>query len=1044
MSADKPTRAANLFRSDATIWTGIGARVLLIDDGIEKTNHFGERLRSLEGWLNDDVEAAGPDAHAFRGASICAEGLEAGDCLDAPLGIAPSAEVLSTRYAPLLPDRYSSLFRELADSECCPHIVGHAYSAKQDNYLRLDGRADIAKATRIVPALHIAAAGHDGPGAVRFPGTSECVLTVGTHSVDGRIAPYIGSDFKLGKPELLVPDLRYSARLPDATLGSLSGSSAAVAIVAALAALWFERLTNDRVPHSALTLRAALLACSRRSVSGPCRIALGIDHVRSYSTTLCEAIGEDLEFDVEVLEENATVAICAGAMPSARLWHTSPPRLNSSIYDPDGTIAHQVGTSICLDLPLKPNLCLLVKADERTDGIAIFACGCKLEPKRRTRVSPRVRKEVIVGISASHNASACVLVGGELVASIQLERLSRVKNDGIPQLHSAEAIDYCLNAANIRHSDVDLFAFNIQSLTPSYVGLCQPVADQSFDAFDPFGSRAFYVSHHLSHAFASFFSSPFEEATVYVADGSGGTVVGGDDLLLTGEQLAAYIRKPLNGASGLHVASTYRFGQTGFELIERERALSFNVRSGSSSLGETYASVTQYVFGDWRDAGKLMGLAPYGKPGDVMDAFLQRDSDGKLQFGSSWKTAHNDGSVSKDPLQYRDLAANVQNAIELALIERMQRAVALVGISDVAYSGGLAMNSAANDRIMREAGISCMYIQPASNDAGIAIGAAAAARFYRTGRTRGEPPRSDFLGYSYKQEDCTSAVETCGTCIEQEPLDLEKVATRLSKGQVIGWFEGASEFGPRALGHRSILADPRRRSMWRHINRRIKFREEFRPFAPAVIEERASDFFELEQASPYMLRIVKTRELYRDLLAAVTHVDGTARVQTVNKQVLPRFHALLLAFERLVGLPILLNTSLNVRGQPIVETPRQAVDVLLSTHLDALVLQDTLISLKTFRIAIGLKSVISLAPDVSVEWRSANNVGKPVLLSHQRNVNIVITKELFRLLSETDGKQTIGAIVQAEGISGKNVPSMLESLDQFAVLRYVLRYDDDS
>ena len=316
-----------------------------------------------------------------------------------------------------------------------------------------------------------------------------------------------------------------------------------------------------------------------------------------------------------------------------------------------------------------------------------------------------------------------------------------------------------------------------------------------------------------------------------------------------------------------------------------------------------------------------MGLAPYGRPREVLERFLQRNGKGQLEFKSSWKAAYRDRPGSKDPFEHCDLAASIQTAVELALVERVKRAIGLVGIADVAYSGGLALNSAANDRIMREAGVKRMYVQPASSDVGIAIGVAAAAWFRQTGSTRGLAPRSDFLGYAYRQRDVISAIGIRGTCIEQEPLDLEQVALRLSKGQVIGWFEGASEFGPRVLGHRSILADPRRRSMWRHINRRIKFREDFRPFAPVVIEDRASEFFELEEPSPYMLRIVKTREAYRTLLAAVTHVDGTARVQTANRQVLPRLYDLLLCFERKVGLPILLNTSLNVKGQPIVETP---------------------------------------------------------------------------------------------------------------------------
>ena len=205
MSAGEPTKAATLFRSGGTRWTGQSAIVLLIDDGIDSTDHFGRRLQCLPGAFESQLETSGPDAHAFRGASICAEGVEASDLEEAPLGIAPLAEILSTRYASLLPDRYSSFFERLSTSKSRPQIVGHAYSIKEDHYLRLEGRSDLANANRVLPALHIAAAGHDGIGAVRFPGSAECVLTVGTHSPDERIAPYIGADASQGKPELLVP-----------------------------------------------------------------------------------------------------------------------------------------------------------------------------------------------------------------------------------------------------------------------------------------------------------------------------------------------------------------------------------------------------------------------------------------------------------------------------------------------------------------------------------------------------------------------------------------------------------------------------------------------------------------------------------------------------------------------------------------------------------------------------------------------------------------------------------------------------------------------
>ena len=437
---------------------------------------------------------------------------------------------------------------------------------------------------------------------------------------------------------------------------------------------------------------------------------------------------------------------------------------------------------------------------------------------------------VILGISCSHDASACLLRGGELVCAIQLERPTRVKHDGRPFLNTRAAADYCLDAAGLVPDDVDMFAFNTQNLVPSQVGLNFPFADESFNLFDPIGERSVFVSHHLAHAFAAFFSGPFDRAAVWVVDGSGGSVIGADDILLRGPELAAYVNTPLpTPRPPYHAESTYVFDRSGYRLVDRAVAASFHPMCGSSSLGETYASVSQYVFGDWQEGGKLMGLAPYGEADKFRESLLEQDDCGNSRFTHAWKQEMRRANRRGNPMEYRDLAARVQADLEVALIERASRVLDCTGEVDLAYAGGVALNSVANQRILCDSGVRHFYSMPASHDAGISIGAAAAAHYLLTGDTKGVPVTHDFLGRPYRAKEADSALSRWNDALHVATYDQGQVIERLEHGQVLGWFEGGAEFGPRALGHRSIIAAPFERSMWEHLNRSIKYREEFRP-----------------------------------------------------------------------------------------------------------------------------------------------------------------------------------------------------------------------
>lgn len=640
---------------------------------------------------------------------------------------------------------------------------------------------------------------------------------------------------------------------------------------------------------------------------------------------------------------------------------------------------------------------------------------------------------IIVGISCSHDASACLLVEGKLVLAVQLERLTRVKHDGRPFLSSRQAVDYCLDAAGLTPDDVDLFAFNSQNLLPGQVGLGFPLADGGFDLFDPLGERSVFVTHHLAHAFAAYFCAPFGDATVMVIDGSGGSVVGDDDLILDGPGLAAYIDRPVPvPRPGYHAESVYHFTDSGYRLCRRHVARSFHPMCGSSSLGETYAAVSQYVFGDWMEGGKLMGLAPYGQAEAFGPSLLERAADGLPHFTSGWKAAQTDAVRRQEPMAHRHLAARVQRDLETGLVARARHAIGLTGAARLAYAGGVALNSVANQRIVELPEVERFYVMPASHDAGICIGAAAAALYFATGRCKGQPVGHDFLGRGYRPDEVASAIAAHQGALAVETMSIQAVARRLRDGEVVGWFEGGAEFGPRALGHRSILAAPFERETWRHLNAAIKYREEFRPYAPLVLAEAAETYFDMgpDPESPYMLRVVRVKDEWRPRLGAVTHADGSARVQTVDHRRTPRLHALLTAFAALTGVPVLVNTSMNVRGQPMVETPSQAVEMLLSTGMDCLVMEDRLLTRYGCPAdRIGDHAVI-LAPGCALHAEGrGDGIVCTVTSQAQGNRPVEVPGPLFLCLADAAAGRTVDALLAAHGIEG---PRRAEAL---AILR---------
>jgi len=586
----------------------------------------------------------------------------------------------------------------------------------------------------------------------------------------------------------------------------------------------------------------------------------------------------------------------------------------------------------------------------------------------------------ILGISAFyHDSAACVLRDGEIVAAAQEERFTRKKGDAS---FPANAVDFCLGRAGIEPEDLAFVAFydkpllkferileNYLSVAPR--GLKQFLVagplwikeklfmDRSLREELGYDGDILYAEHHESHAASAFFPSPFQEAAILTIDG-------------VGEWATASI--------GVGVGNE----------IELMRELHW-----PDSLGLLYSAFTFFT-GFKVNSGeyKLMGLAPYGEPRYVkliLDELIDLREDGSFRLnqeyfnyttGLTMTSKAFERLFSRPPREPEagmtqkdmDLARSVQEVCEEVMLRMTRTAHRETGKNNLCLAGGVALNCVGNGRILREGPFQNIWIQPAAGDAGGALGAAQLV-WHRRCRgprqvSRGhDGMRGAYLGPDYSSDEIRSFLDAVGAVyarLDREDL-LSKTAELLAAENVVGWFNGRMEFGPRALGARSILGDARSSRMQAQMNLKIKFRESFRPFAPSVIDERASDYFELDCDSPYMLLVAPLREerripiaenqqhlwgieklnLTRSDVPAITHVDYSARVQTVGPEFNPDYYDLLRAFERLTGCPLVVNTSFNVRGEPIVCTPKDAYTCFMRTAMDYLVMWPFLLDKRT-------------------------------------------------------------------------------------------------
>jgi len=583
----------------------------------------------------------------------------------------------------------------------------------------------------------------------------------------------------------------------------------------------------------------------------------------------------------------------------------------------------------------------------------------------------------VLGIASSHNGAACLLHGDEIVAAVQEERLLRSKRARVQAAFGSLAVRYCLDHAGISPADLALVVACGQeprSRTAERLELCPVFRDASRQL--PLLS----IPHHLGHAVGAFATSGFEDAAILVVDGMGSPW----EDLAAAERAAVLDPIPRGGET----VSLYHATGTEIVPIEKHLVEACFVRRPSGmpefgSLGWMYGAVGTQIFGDANDgAGKVMGLAPYGTPTlPVADFFtIER---GRFVFSDRVPDlfGHNDRwPLRRD--EYADLAASTQAALEHGLMHLLHRLCALAPGPRLCYAGGVALNSVANEKIVRDGAFAEVFLMPAAEDSGTAIGAAYYGLFQLTGRNRCRRLVHDAVGRPYSAAEVGRAIESAPATVASAPSDLiDEVARELCEGKIVGWFDGRSELGPRALGQRSILCDPRRPDMKDILNLRVKRRERFRPFAPVILLEEARAWFELDGVSaesPAMLRVAPIRPEKRALVPAVVHVDGTGRLQTVTAGANGRLHALIQRFFALTGVPLLLNTSFNVAGEPIVETPEDALFGLLYAGLDACVLGDRMVRVKPghgsildLEVEVIVRSIAAFGPRSGADARAA-------------------------------------------------------------------------
>jgi carbamoyltransferase len=551
-----------------------------------------------------------------------------------------------------------------------------------------------------------------------------------------------------------------------------------------------------------------------------------------------------------------------------------------------------------------------------------------------------------INYSQMHDSSACIVRDGELLFAVAEERLSRLKHDArFPQL----AIQACLEFAQVRAEQLDEVCFGWQTAGPvyrhdlklyalgswpiTYLNVLNSTrhflsmwhqesgAKRFVQRFGNIAGRMRFVDHHLAHAISAYAYSGFDDAAVVIMDGRG----------------------------AWEATSMWR-GKDG--RIEHGLTIPY-----PDSVGVFYSAFTDYLgFVPNSDEWKVMGLAPYGQPGVKLDAFIDPEA-APYRVHAKRLSGNGAGRFSQMAAQlgpprepeseiddrHKNIAYAVQDQCELAMLSVVRMAVEKTRSRNLCLAGGVALNSKANGKILASGLVDRIFVQPAASDDGVALGAALAPYLDNGGRLPNKAMRHAYFGPAFDDDAIEKPLRTYKLRYTRLSDPAASAAELLSKGKILGWFQGRMEFGPRALGSRSILADPRDPEMNAKVNNAVKFREWWRPFAPSFKKEAAGDFLESATDSPFMILTAQVRPEKRSVIPSVTHVDGSARPQTVEKEINPLYWRLIDEFGKRTGVPVIMNTSFNLRGEAIVHTPTDALRTFFSSGMDALIIGSFLV-----------------------------------------------------------------------------------------------------
>lgn len=528
-------------------------------------------------------------------------------------------------------------------------------------------------------------------------------------------------------------------------------------------------------------------------------------------------------------------------------------------------------------------------------------------------------------LSGNQDGAAALVKDGIIIAAAEEERFIRIKHAS--GLLPKNAIKFCLKQAGIAIKDISSISFAGATYTNF-----EEILKDYFDFTFGYAPPIILIDHHLAHAASTYYLSGFDSSLILSMD-------------FSGDRISTFAAM----GDGMQIKEIYRIAKP-------------------NSLGIFYSMLTQYLgFQKDNDEYKVMGLSAYGNPKYDLGKVLKKD--GKIyQLNPAYlrnNVSPNMPALSKQeriyvnnmslPYRgrladeeitpyYKDVAASGQKLLEDIVLHLVDNLVKKNGLRKLCLSGGVALNSVMNQKIRESGLVDSLFVPPYVSDAGLSVGCALLQSVKYN--IRPKPLEHAYLGPSYSVDEIKKVLEACH--LEYEiPINLEeRVADDIAKGKIVGWFQGRMEFGPRALGNRSILADCRDPEMTDKINRLVKFRESFRPFAPSVLDENAAEFFESITVAPYMIETFKVKPEKKSIIPAITHVNGTARVQTVSKKTNPRYHKLITEFKKITGVPVILNTSLNIMGQPIACTPRQAIENFFSTGMDVMVIGSFYLSKK--------------------------------------------------------------------------------------------------